>query len=354
MSSSAKIRWAILALSAILGIILLFCLPNSGRFYCALSIICGIILYYLAESYLDQLLYGEKTATALKEGRTILKESQILQKRCKKPLSDAIIQQLEPVRAALSEALTKRDIPAIDKNKDALSKLVEKHLGQQRKAPWRETFDPIIIAVLLALLLRSFVIEAFEIPSGSMIPNLLVGDKIFVNKLSYNVMVPIFNKQIFSIGEPQRGDVAVFVYPLEPSENFVKRVVALPGDEVEVTHDFVIINGKQLYRRNIGTAAYWDLNGPAGWYENNYNQFEERNGDKSYTVIQDPFRIREDYSKRTIPSGHIFVMGDNRDNSADSRVWGLVPMENLIGKAMFIWWSKGPNLHTERFFTWVN
>ncbi len=353
MTTSAKVRWALLLLSLLTGVCFLFLLADTGRFYCALALIIGFLFYYLAERPLDNLFYGEKLASALKEAKALKHEYRKLVKKCRPPLGSELLAAFSKSEEALDAATKARDLNAIRQASDELSKLIDKNLSFKKRAAWRDVFDPIAIAVLLALLLRGFVVEAFEIPSGSMIPTLLVGDKIFVNKLVYNVRLPFFNKSLLKIGEPHRGDVAVFVYPHNPSDNFVKRVIALPGDTVEVKSDFVYVGGKALARRNIGNSKYWDLLGDR-WYENQYNAFEERSGQATYTVIQDPLRMRNDYAKHTIPEGYIFVMGDNRDNSSDSREWGLVPMDHLVGKAMFIWWSKGPQLHKERFFTWVD
>ena len=262
MTTSHKVRWMVLALSVLIGVGLLFFLSETGRFYCAVSVIGGILFYYLTEGLLDRLIYGEKLALALKEGAATLKESEKLLHKAEKGLAGEIKTTIAQKQEALKAALKNHELAHIRAAGEELTKLVDKHLSANKKAAWRDIFDPIAIAVLLALLLRGFVLEACEIPSGSMIPTLYVGDKIFVNKLVYNVRIPFFNHSLFKIGEPKRGDVAVFVYPHNPSDNFVKRVVALPGDTVEVKSDFVYVNGKALSRRNIGSARIsWAIAG---------------------------------------------------------------------------------------------
>jgi len=190
---------------------------------------------------------------------------------------------------------------------------------------------------LIVLFLRSFLVEPFRIPSGSMMPTLLIGDFILVNKFGYGIRLPVLNYKIIDIGEPQRGDVVVFRYPKDPSIPFIKRVVGLPGDHV-VYHDSnktFYINGQPIGQQTVG--IYQGVG--AG---SNMTGAEER----IENLPQVPHRILvfprqlpppAEFTEVVVPPNQYFVLGDNRDNSKDSRYWGTVPEQNLIGKAFFIW-----------------
>ena len=169
------------------------------------------------------------------------------------------------------------------------------------------------IAIILALFIRTFVIQAFKIPSGSMIPTLLVGDHILVNKFIYGIKIPFLNKTLIPISSPQREDVIVFVYPVDKSKDFIKRVIGLPGEELKMIDKNIYINNK-LFEDKYGV------------YKNLHSRFRD-------TPI-----LREGQPV-TIPENSLFVMGDNRDNSHDSRFWGFVPMDAVKGKALIIYWS---------------
>ena len=210
----------------------------------------------------------------------------------------------------------------------------------QRKPRRFETLRAFAGAILLALAIRSFVVEPFTIPSGSMIPTLLVGDFILVNKFTYGIRLPIIDTLLIPVGEPERGDVIVFRYPDDPSQDFIKRVVGLPGDRVEVRDGRVFLNGQVLDRLHKGTCPYYEVEQartvPAEWY------LELDGNGARYTVIQNPARVRR--SRRgpwQVPEGHYFMMGDNRDNSRDSREWrqSFVRADQLKGRAWIIHWS---------------
>ena len=214
---------------------------------------------------------------------------------------------------------------------------------------WTAGLFPVILAVFL---LRSFLFEPFKFPSGSMIPTLLVGDLILVNKYHYGVRLPVVNTKVVENNAVQRGDVMVFRYPVDPRMDYIKRVVGLPGDEVSYINQRLTINGTP-----VPTVALGDF-----YDEDSLRyipQFTEKLGSVEHRILVDPRRQgyygadpkRFPFSENCrytaegvtckVPPGHYFMMGDNRDNSQDSRFWGFVPDENIVGKAFFVWMNFG-------------
>jgi signal peptidase I len=191
------------------------------------------------------------------------------------------------------------------------------------------SFFPVI---LLVLLLRSFLAEPFRIPSGSMRPTLLEGDFILVNKFTYGLRDPVFNVKFLPVGAPRRGDVVVFRYPLDPSKDFIKRVVGLPGDRISYRNKQLSVNGAAMPQDTDG--VYTGNDSSAGVLY----RFEEELGPVRHRILVNPARQAEDFEVQ-VPEGHYFMMGDNRDGSDDSRRWGMMPERNLVGKAFFIWMS---------------
>lgn len=181
------------------------------------------------------------------------------------------------------------------------------------KSTLREYAEAIGMALLLALFIRTFIVQAFKIPSGSMIPTLQIGDHILVNKLAYGVRVPYLEQYLVSFQKVQRGDVIVFIFPEDRSKDFIKRVVGVAGDAVEVRDKKIFINGKQV----DDPHAHFEGDDPQG--------------------IGLP--SRDGYGPRVVPENHIFVMGDNRDRSYDSRFWGFVNLDDVRGKAFLVYWS---------------
>ncbi len=182
-----------------------------------------------------------------------------------------------------------------------------------RKGKLREYLEAFAIALLIALVVRTFVIQAFKIPSGSMENTLLIGDHIFVNKFLYGYHIPYTNGRVLQFASPRRGDIIVFVFPEDPSKDFIKRVIAVPGDTVEIRHKVVLINGEPLHE--------------------DYTRFAD--GD----AVDGFVRSRDNLPPVNVPEGKYFVMGDNRDRSYDSRFWGFVEEDAIIGKALFIYFS---------------
>ena len=189
-------------------------------------------------------------------------------------------------------------------------------------------FFPIL---LLVFVIRTFLIEPFKIPSGSMMPTLIAGDFIAVNKFSYGLRLPVFNKLIYKIRSPERGDVFVFHYPKDPSIDYIKRVIGLPGDTIRYESKKLFINNQQLSQTYLGEYEYQfneDLSLKA-------KEFLETNNNLSHSILIHD--IPSETIEFIVTEGHYFAMGDNRDNSSDSRVWGFVPDDLLVGKAFIIW-----------------
>lgn len=218
-----------------------------------------------------------------------------------------------------------------------------------------ETAKSIFPVIALITLFRSFMYEPFQIPSGSMMPTLLVGDFILVEKFAYDVKDPVWRKTLYSNNTPKRGDVAVFKYPEQPTVDFIKRVVGLPGDRV-------IYRNKQLFIQKACTSEQTEacgqlemvelvLKNEGEFFQEQYPQrrYTEKLGQVSHDILQTPIRreptamfykqANTDIDEFIVPEGHYFVLGDNRDNSRDGRFWGFVPADNLVGKAVFIWMS---------------
>jgi len=179
--------------------------------------------------------------------------------------------------------------------------------GHKKKSLLREYVEAALIAVFLALFIRTFVIQAYKIPSGSMEPTLLVGDHILVNKFIYGIKIPFISKTLIPIGKPKRGDIIVFKYPLDKRKDYIKRVIGLPGDEIRIMDKKIFING-ELFDGRFGV----------------YDKSSGRDDNLGPIVV---------------PQNGLFVMGDNRDHSYDSRYWGFVPLGLVKGKAIIIYWS---------------
>ena len=225
---------------------------------------------------------------------------------------------------------------------------------------WAYDFWPVLAVVMV---LRSFLYEPFNIPSDSMVPTLETGDFILVNKFEYGVRLPIINSKIIDVGSPERGEVAVFRYPPQPSISYIKRIVGLPGDHIVYDHGQLSINGKKVTKTTTQFSREKDsLDTPTSIYHQETlgtHTFTMRELEGVNVARQAPFLNYVDNGKYSaenglywevkVPEGHYFAMGDNRDQSADSRFWGFVPEENLTGRAFYIWMHKEPGFNLPSF-----
>jgi len=261
------------------------------------------------------------------------------------PRRAAAAETLEVNATARRAELARQGIARVDGDTTEARRTL---LAQPWWLDWTAGLFPVILVVFL---LRSFLFEPFKIPSGSMIPTLLVGDLILVNKFHYGVRLPVINKKIMANNDPQRGDVMVFRYPKDTSIDYIKRVVGVPGDEISYRAQQLFVNGAP-----VAEAALPDF-----YDEDSLRyapQFSEKLGTVEHRILVDPkrqlylpqnenfpFRDNCRYSAEgvtcKVPAGHYFMMGDNRDNSQDSRFWGFVPDENIVGRAFFVWMNFG-------------
>jgi signal peptidase I len=221
---------------------------------------------------------------------------------------------------------------------------VDTKLGRWRKSEVREYVEAIVMAVAVAFALRAFVIEAFKIPSGSMIPTLMVGDHIFVNKFSYGPAIPFTSARVWTSMPPRRGDVIVFAFPEHPEQDFIKRVIAIGGDKLEARGGHPIINGWEVPSCRVGSWAYSDYDSPITRHEGDL--YVEYLGTEAYLTFYDRSSgmFPENQGPFVADKGEVWVMGDNRNNSHDSRMWyggrgGGVPFANIRGRALFVWLS---------------
>jgi signal peptidase I len=240
-----------------------------------------------------------------------------------------------------------------DARRDAVLEGIHQRVGRE---PWwveySKSFFPVI---LLVFLLRSFLVEPFKIPSGSMIPTLLVGDFILVNKFTYGIRLPVVNLKVLDMNGPQRGEVMVFRYPENPSLDYIKRVVGTPGDTVTYRDKQLFVNGQAVPTTPLPDYQYAE----GGSNYVSVKRFSESLGSHNHQILinpevppvqssgvrQFPFHENCRYDNSgfecKVPPGHYFLMGDNRDSSSDSRYWGFVPERNIVGKAFMIWWNFG-------------
>ncbi|GAC1336177.1 MAG: hypothetical protein NVSMB23_00300 [Myxococcales bacterium] len=296
------------------------------------------------------------------EARGLRRAAARLLRKHRARLAAAEALEIDDGIAAVDGALAEGDGVAALEARARLDEALDKHLAFARKSAAREYTESIGGAILIALLARAFVFEPFHIPSGSMIPTLLVGDFIFVNKMAYGLRIPFSDPaRTHKLLEaaPQRGDVVVFIVPQHPEVDYVKRVVGLPGDRIDVRDNVLFVNGVEQARTDAGTFTYLDHSEYTDAdLEVVAHEFQENLGDRRHPIL-----VRADggpgrNGSWVVAPGRVFVMGDNRDNSADSRVEGgigQIPFSYVKGRASVIWISfGGPHgVRFERFFRGV-
>ncbi|MBX2867159.1 MAG: signal peptidase I [Acidiferrobacterales bacterium] len=206
--------------------------------------------------------------------------------------------------------------------------------GQSNQPILVEYARALFPVILIVFVLRSFIVEPFRIPSGSMLPSLHIGDFILVNKFSYGIRLPVLHKKVASLGDPERGDVMVFRFPRDPKLNYIKRVIGIPGDTLTYRNKQLFINGEEANLEADGEFAYQQIEMRGRTARQLQETFEEG----THSILIDDSNPAIDMQV-TVPEGQYFVMGDNRDHSNDSRYWRFVPEENIVGKAFFIWFS---------------
>ncbi len=307
----------------------------------------------------------KQDARFLDQARREVRDIEGRLKRTKR-LPDAGRKALEESLQGFRQMLIDAEIDDVRVALERLSTQVERELVPYEKSAWREYAETIGIATLTALFLRAFVLGAFQIPSGSMKPTLLIGDHLFATKYSYGIRFPFKSEYLIRWASPERGQVVVFLFPseeartylqmqpaamrtcleassLEGERDMIKRVIGLPGDTVEVRDNLVIVNGKPFERTFIRQEATGEFLRPLETLE------REDNGEAEYSVRFVGARTK-DFGPIKVQDDHVFVMGDNRDESADGRCWGQVPIENIEGRARILWWSLGPDgVRWERF-----
>ena len=242
----------------------------------------------------------------------------------------------------LEKALELDEPAQIKSSYDSLKNLFDQNLSGFSKSKLRQNVEAIVIALCLALLIRTFIVQPFKIPSGSMIPTLLIGDHLLVNKFIYGTKIPFTNIRVLPVENINRGDVVVFKFPGNDSVNkglhYIKRAIGLPGDVIDIDGRDVIINGQKVKQVYEGSYEYYEQG-----TEISTDKYIDTLSENIFDVIYKKSSINTTKGKTnfpiTVPDDHIFVLGDNRDNSYDSRFWGFVPINNISGKAFLIHWS---------------
>jgi signal peptidase I len=306
-----------------------------------------------------------------KEAKATLREARRILRKYAKKIDPALAAELRARVSALVAARESPDLLLLQQETDRVSEVVDRDLAWAKKSAWREYLESILLAVAIALFVRAFVVEAFKIPSGSMIPTLKVGDYIFVNKFVYGFRVPFTSSpplKFWQLRKPKRGEVVVFLKPDDPERDYIKRIIAVEGDYVRFRDDQVWLRRRgesewrAVTRRPVGRIRYCDYEEKSDvWEINEGREYEELLDGKSYRVIGANTPPREGWENAIaatrrlsqsevtatsdtfgpIPENHVFVLGDNRENSQDSRYIGTVPLDYIKGKALWTWFSRG-------------
>ena len=327
-----------------------------------LGSLCVFLAVFLISTVGSATPWGTRSR-ARNEAKSLRRNASRLLRRNRPKISEPAAAEVEKAIASVDEALTRKEgMPSLQA-RHLLDAALDKHLAFARKGAVREYTESIGGAILVALLLRAFVFEPFHIPSGSMIPTLLVGDFIFVNKMSYGLRIPFSDPaRVHKLWErpPKRGDVVVFINPHRPDQDYVKRVVGLPGDHIEIRDNVLFVNGVEQKRLDRGEYTYKD--------HSEYTDTDIDVVSHLYTEDLDghkhPILVRKDPAFQrpgsfVVEEGRVFMMGDNRDNSQDSRVEGgpgQIPFSYIKGRASVIWISFGGSMgiRFDRMFRGVN
>ena len=308
---------------------------------------------------------------------------------------------LGEVTAEVEKGLAANDLVAVRRHLPVLDSLIDELVVRKARSGFSSGAESLLVTLALALSLKAFVIEAFKIPSSSMYPTLEIGDHIFVNKFIYGVRIPWTTTKLVDLGGPSRGDVIVFMQPCTPDRDYIKRVVALAGDTVEVRCSVVWVNGKPVPQQLVEKECTYADNSNGPWRDMACSRYRETVDGHSYDTFQSALRPMQPptpdnkdfplpdspppscvsegqpaapnqllgrieraptpsgmddtcapFLHYVVPPGHVFAMGDNRANSNDSRFWGSVPIENIKGKAMFIWFSYPETWYDVTKFRW--
>ena len=257
-------------------------------------------------------------------------------------LDGAVRDEVRSAIDRLRAASRGRDPVAIEDGLEALYRLLDQHLAFARKSRVREYAESIGGAVFLALFLRAFVVEAFTIPSGSMLPTLQIGDDIFVAKPAYGLRIPLTERALFVWSRPARGDVVVFSHPND-GQDIIKRVVATGGDTVMLRRGVLFVNNRPVPASPLeGPCTYRDfVEMERRWEERDCDARVETLGSRRYVTYTSPGAHQRDFGPVNIPRGEVFMMGDHRDDSNDSRYFGTVQVALIKGRALIVWWSRG-------------
>ncbi|MEL6177707.1 MAG: signal peptidase I [Myxococcota bacterium] len=303
-----------------------------------------------------------------KDAKLYISQARSMRRKHDRSLHSEATEAIDGAIAQVETALEGEDAKELEEALKKLDESVERYMGHLRKSTVREYVEAIGLAVIFALILRTFLIEAFIIPSASMEPTLQEGDRLFVNKLAYGLRIPLTTTRVIDFGLPDRGDVVVFIFPREEArehtrnlpalkracvdpgslreeKDYIKRVIGLPGDKIKMLNNQVYVNGKPIKR----TILKRNPSRRAGM---NYVEQQREELADGHLFTTQHYGIESNFAVAkpiTVKPGHVFVMGDNRDNSSDSRCWGQVPTGNILGKAMIIWFSSDrKGIHWDR------
>jgi signal peptidase I len=340
--------------------------PVGGAGGAIFPVLVVITILYFSAAWLgpllDEQVFAKARARRLRAerlGRPFLRDMMRARDKAKDRLSVVAIEVLDKAIDRLDAALLGPDEDELVAALGHAETVLQEQLGRRRKGILRDFLESIGGALLIALALRLFVVEAFKIPSGSMIPTLEIGDHIFVNKFVYGLSIPFTDppRKFLRFSNPAPGDVVVFIAP-EPADNagedFIKRVVATEGQVLQLKDGVLFVDGKPYERSGGHDTEYRESHeyGPA-WRARTARQYMEQTGSALHSVLYERHGIHDWPAGATlglnglqcngevcvVEHGYVFCMGDNRDNSADSRKWGAVPLENVKGRAMFVWLS---------------